>query len=381
MKRRVLLLGGGLAGGLSALALHARRGDVEPILVERGDRFGGNHIWSFFDQDVEAGHRWLVDAIGPMRWPSHRIAFPARRRHIGLGYNSLRSPDLHGALLRTLPAASLRLGREAVEVTPEGVRLSDGETITADAVVDARGGGPIEGLDLGWQKFVGRHLRFAVPHGVAEPMIMDAEVDQTDGYRFVYLLPFSATELLVEDTYYSLAPALNVDLLRQRIDAYVDDRIGRTFETMGEETGVLPIVLGGRLDALWPDDYPFGRIGMRGGFFHPTTGYSVPDAVANAMLLTEASDMTTAGLRRLLHDRAKRLWRERGFYRMLNRMLFHAASPRQRYRVLEHFYHLPEASVARFYATRLTALDKLRTLSGKPPVGIFAALSAIAGRA
>jgi lycopene beta-cyclase len=58
-------------------------------------------------------------------------------------------------------------------------------------------------------------------------------------------------------------------------------------------------------------------------------------------------------------------------------MLFHAAPPRQRYRVLEHFYRLPEPVIARFYAGRTTGLDKLRILSGRPPVKMKAALAAM----
>jgi lycopene beta-cyclase len=62
-------------------------------------------------------------------------------------------------------------------------------------------------------------------------------------------------------------------------------------------------------------------------------------------------------------------------------MLFHAAEPRLRYRVLEHFYRLPEAVIARFYAARLTRLDKLRILSGRPPVAIGRAIAAMRGKA
>src|SRR5688572_32296500 len=41
------------------------------------------------------------------------------------------------------------------------ILLGSGERIEADAVVDARGPGPAEALDLGWQKFVGREYRLA----------------------------------------------------------------------------------------------------------------------------------------------------------------------------------------------------------------------------
>jgi lycopene beta-cyclase len=79
----------------------------------------------------------------------------------------------------------------------------------------------------------------------------------------------------------------------------------------------------------------------------------------------------------LFKREAERLWRERGFYRLLNKMLFRAAEPHQRYRVLEHFYRLDPKLISRFYAGRSGAWDKLRILSGKPPVPVARALQAL----
>ena len=62
---------------------------------------------------------------------------------------------------------------------------------------------------------------------------------------------------------------------------------------------------------------------------------------------------------------------------MLNRMLFRAARPEERVRVFNHFYRLGDDLVARFYAGRSTSFDKLRILSGKPPIPIFRAVKAI----
>ena len=70
-------------------------------------------------------------------------------------------------------------------------------------------------------------------------------------------------------------------------------------------------------------------------------------------------------------------WRAGRFGRLLNRMLFGAALPDERYRVLEHFYRLPQPVIERFYAGRLTVRDRLRILSGKPPVPVAAAIRAL----
>jgi lycopene beta-cyclase len=74
---------------------------------------------------------------------------------------------------------------------------------------------------------------------------------------------------------------------------------------------------------------------------------------------------------------SKSAWRERSFYRLLNRMLFRAAEPAQRYRVLERFYRLPAPLIERFYAGQATFADKVRILSGKPPVPIGRALGCL----
>jgi lycopene beta-cyclase len=379
---RLVIAGGGLAGCLAALALAARRPDVDLLLVEQGDGFGGNHIWSCFDSDVAGEDSWLFELLAARRWPDHEIHFPHRSRILGLGYNSLRSADLDRIMRETLRPDQYRLGRRIAEVGTQHVLLEGGERIEADGVIDARGASELPGLELGWQKFLGRTYRFDRPHGCARPLIMDARVEQDNGYRFVYLLPFDEARLMAEDTYYSATPVLDLPLLRCRLDSYLSRKGLGPAEVTGEETGVLPVVLAGEVASVWPAaEPPVARLGLRGGFFHPTTGYSLPDAIRNAALLAASSEFGSKALHDLFRGRAAALWDERRFYQKLNRMLFRAAAPNRRYRVLEHFYRLPEPLIARFYAGRLTTLDKLRILSGRPPVPVGRALAALRNRA
>lgn len=370
MKPSVVIAGGGLAGSLTALALATRRPEVDFLLIEPGEHLGGNHIWSFFDGDVSAEGRALIAPLISKSWPAHEVIFPKRRRALGFGYNSVTSARLDAVVRARVPAERIRRGT-VTELGADFVALEGGERIEAIGVIDARGPGDFAGLELAWQKFVGRTYRTIAPHGRELPIIMDATVEQADGYRFVYTLPFAADEMMVEDTYYSDTPELDVPLLRARIDEYAKG----AGEVIGEETGVLPVALGGSVEPLWSGRA--ARLGLRGGFFHPTTGYSLPDAVANALLLAGQQEFSGAALFALFRDRARRLWRERGFFRLLNRMMFRAAEPGQRYRVLEHFYRLPEPVIARFYAARLTRLDKVRILTGRPPVPVLKALRAM----
>ena len=56
-------------------------------------------------------------------------------------------------------------------------------------------------------------------------------------------------------------------------------------------------------------------------------------------------------------------------------LLFCAAVPDQRYRVLQRFYGLKPALIERLYAGETTMADQMRILSGKPPVPFFTAVS------
>ena len=62
-------------------------------------------------------------------------------------------------------------------------------------------------------------------------------------------------------------------------------------------------------------------------------------------------------------------------------MMFLAAEPADRYRVLERFYRLPEPLIERFYAGGLSLSDRVRILSGAPPVRVGRALQALPERA
>ena len=143
---------------------------------------------------------------------------------------------------------------------------------------------------------------------------------------------------------------------------------------------MLPIVLGGDLDAFWREG-PAGvaRSGMRAALFHPTTGYSLPDAVALAGEIAAAREGDGRALFQLTRQRSSDHWRRTGYYRLLNRMLFQAAEPEQRYRIFERFYGLSEALIHRFYAARLKWTDKVRVLTGRPPVPVLPALRCLLG--
>ena len=378
----VAIVGGGLAGGLIALALAKKRPDCDIRLIEAGRGIGGNHLWSFFATDVAAADRWLVAPLISYGWSRYDVSFPGHARTIRAPYYSIESERFDRVVTGALPEGALMTRRKVLAASSKAVVLADGDRVEAGGVVDCRGPGELALLDLGWQKFHGREMALGDAHDLPNPMIMDATVAQAEGYRFVYALPFAATRAFVEDTYYSDSPDFDVAASAARIDAWIAARGWQVERVTREEAGVLPVVMGGDFEAYWQSGgNKVAKAGGRAGLFHPLTSYSLPDAVRTAALVARASDLSGAGLHDLLHGFAKRTWRRRGFYRMLAAMLFRAAEPGERYRILERFYRLDAGLIARFYAGQSSMFDRARILAGKPPVPIKRAVAAVRGKA
>jgi lycopene beta-cyclase len=375
----LLLAGGGLANGLIAYRLARKRPEISVRLVEGGDILGGGHTWSFFDTDVGSVGDWISVFVAKS-WSAYEVRFPRRRRQVGNFYRSITSQRFHQVLTAEL-GDRVVLNSRIEKLGSDWADLADGRRLTANLVIDGRGPAASPDLILGYQKFLGQTVRLAAEHGLDAPIIMDATVDQLEGYRFLYVLPWDARVLLIEDTRYTDGADLDRDGLRRGVADYARSR-GWTIEAvLEEEEGVLPVALGGDIEAHWRRAEDAALSGLRAALFHPTTGYSLPDAVALADAICGLAAVDAASVERLIRERSIRLWHDRAFFRLLNRMLFRAARPGEHYRVLERFYGLPEALIARFYAARLTGLDKLRILSGKPPVPIRAALRCIGERA
>jgi lycopene beta-cyclase len=375
MSASVVLVGGGLANCLIALRLKAVRPDIRLTLLESAGTLGGNHTWSFHSTDVSAAILTWLQPLASYTWSHYDVRFPGRERRLQGGYHSLTAEKLHAVVMATL-AASVRCHSPVLNVSADRVTLSGGEVLSADLVVDGRGPHPSTqaGLTLRFQKFLGQLVRLAAPHGLTGPLLMDATVSQEQGYRFVYLLPFTATDLLIEDTYYSDTGDLDTATLRQNIARYAADRGWQVQALLREETGVLPIVLDCDLAAFWPAADAVPRSGLRAGLFHHTTGYSLPEAARLAQDLPVQDRLHSAGLAPWIRGRVQRRWGEQRLFRFLNRMLFLATPPADRYRILQHFYRLPESVIDHFYAGRLSAGDARRVLTGTPPIPIHRAL-------
>jgi lycopene beta-cyclase len=377
----LILAGGGLANGLIAWRLAQERPELRVLVLEQEATLGGNHTWSFHDGDLDARQRAWIAPLVSKRWPRYQVRFPAYTRTLESGYASILSEDFARVLVPALaasPNTTLRLGARVTRVTPTAAELASGEVVRARAVIDGRGPVANPHLALGYQTFLGQEVRLAAPHGLEAPIIMDAAVEQRDGYRFVYVLPFGPDRLLIEDTHYVDDKGWEPNRLRAHIAAYAKAQGWQIEEVLREEHGSLPIVLAGDPRRFWDGLHGQPCAGLRAGLFHFTTGYSLPHAVrlAERVAALSAASFDAPALFEAIRREAMKTWQDQGFFRLLNRMLFLAGRPERRWQVMQRFYRLSAPLISHFYAARLHLGDKARILSGKPPVPVLEALDA-----
>ncbi len=373
----LIFAGGGLASSLAAYRLGQLRPELRVAIAEKDDALGGNHTWCFHGTDVTPAQLdWLAPFI-TTRWEEGQdVRFPERARTLSTPYYSATSDQLHDVMASS--AVTRLTGAEAVSLDPGKLTLANQETLEG-TVLDGRGAAPSEHMGVAFQKFLGLEVRFQEPHGLTRPIIMDATVPQTEGYRFVYVLPFTEDTALIEDTYYADGADFSREDLRAGIERYAAKQGWTIADVLREEEGVLPIVLEGDIDAYWQEQASGpAPVGLRAALFHPVTGYSLPEAAALADLIAGQDDLSPQNLSHVIEKHVKARWRAHHFSRLLNRMLFRAAKPELRYVVLQRFYGLPQPLIERFYAGQSTSGDRLRILIGKPPVPILRAIKALA---
>lgn len=363
-----VVVGGGLQGGLLVLALRHHQPSATIALLERAERLGGNHTWCLHDRDIPNGAQPWVAPLITYRWSGYQILFPDVTHALDDPYSGVSSERLHqvvGVALEEAEGSALRLGVEVAEVLPDRVTLASGEQVLGSAVIDARGAPtPLRRTGSGYQKFFGLELELAQAHGLALPVMMDARVDQSCGYRFMYVLPMGERRLLLEDTYFNESPDFDPAHSEREIHKYALAHGWEVSRVARTEKGILAMPWSERIDL--PGRGPL-RAGYRGGWYHPGTGYSFPIALrlAEFVATRRPHELFGPDLDRFARAHRRQAW----FPRFLNRMMFRWYPPEHRRPIFERVYRLPPPTIRSFYALELGWLDRLRFLVGRPPPG------------
>ena len=375
----VLIIGGGLAGSLTALKFAVARPNTRILLFEGSDRLGAGHSWRFHESDLGAESLSWIKPLISKTWSETSVQFPRLQRTFTGNYHMIRSDDLHKAVKEQL-GPNLRLKAKVDKATDVQVTLENGETFQGLCVIDARGlDGMPPAMVNGFLKSIAYDFRLEEPHGLTAPLIMDATCPQLDGFRYFVALPLDEKTVIVQECFYSDESELNVDRISRSVRAYVERRGWKIAKVEREESATLPIPMVSDYLKTSVSGEPL-PIGARGGYFHATTGFVLPDAVHFADFLAGLQELGTQSAREALMKHRRSWVSRQRFYRLLNRLVFYAAEPPLRYQVLQNFYELPQDLVERFHAGKTTWSDRLRILSGRPSMPLDRALRSLTER-
>lgn len=357
----IVILGAGCAGLSLAYHLVERGVDRSIVLLDPRTSYERDRTWCFFTGrphpfEALASHRWARWRVRDGRW--------IERSAPSITYQHLPADAFYQRCLARLEGrAELRLGVQAGALRERrgGVEIeTSAGPIEARVVFDSRpmsrraGAGEVTLL----QHFEGWHVRVERP--AFDPLVatlMDFAVPQDHAIHFVYVLPYSPTEALVEATWFGGA-VLDDGGYRQAIERYLrtELRLDR-WAIVRRERGVIPMSTADTPIRVSERIY---RIGLPGGMAKPSTGYAFQAIQRFSAELAErlAGDM-------LPEPPAPRDWRARSldaiFLSYLSRYPERAPAT-----FATLFEKVDPALLVRFLSDDASPADCLRVMSALP---------------
>ena len=286
-----IIAGGGCAGlSLVHLWQHTSLHDRRVLILDKNEGLIKGKTWSFWTR--EPAH---------IPFPIHksyhnmRVISPEREATGSIApwtYVSIVSEDFSQVVHQVLDT-NPRVVRKSAKILqmrdhPSGRGaevVTDQGTYTAQWVFNSIPSIPETLHKHIWlnQHFLGWRIRTHRPvFDEQTATLMDFRLPQKDQVRFVYLLPFSEKEALVEFTVFSEG-LLPKDQYKEALQGYLKEHDIEPYEVVSSEQGVIPMT-----------DYVFPRkkghfivnIGTAGGFTKASTGYTFANIQREVQSLT-----------------------------------------------------------------------------------------------
>lgn len=373
-----VVLGAGLAGLTLAHALVLEGLRAPIVIVDRRREHARDRTWCWWDVAPTP-----YTALASQRWPAWRVVRDGREATQACAahpYLHLDASRFYDSVLTALAAASqveLRLGETVLDIEATGAAVTTSRgRIEADRVYDALATGspllrgrPAGSVELA-QVFLGLEVETDRPaFDPAVATLMDFGPAAADEVRFTYVLPFSPTRALVEDT--SLGgPSRSHAARAEAVAAWLARTPAREWIVRHEEHGRIPMTThrfplhrGARVHA----------VGTAAGAVRPSSGYAFMRtqahcrALARAVVRREPLPRALAPARRTLLDAVfLRALRERP-----------SAFPRYFELLLRH---TNAGAFARFMSDASTPADEARVIAALPKTPFLLAAGKAASR-
>jgi len=364
-----------IAGGASGLLLAEAMGR-DPwfaakgiALIEADPAKENDRTWCFW----EAGEG-RFDSLLFRQWDRLRFRDAAGdtcQSIAPLRYKMLRGADFYRewyGRVRSFPNIELIEARvEALEEGTDGVlvrtaRGNFGATQVFSSVLFKDLGPLMRPYPVLKQHFIGWQVKTSRPlFEASTPTFMDFGVAQRGNTRFMYILPFSSDEALVEYTLFSesLLPDSEYEAA---LAEYLEETLGcAEYEILEREKGSIPMTCN---DFSAADSPRITHIGIAGGWAKPSTGYTFWSSVQKTDRLIES--LKSGGELRMA--RKDRFW----YYDLVMLEVLYRNNDRGSLIFSGMFGKLPAPLILRFLHEQTSPGEDLRVIAACPK-GMFLA--------
>jgi len=290
MKNYDYILAGGGCAGLSLVyhLLESSLKDASILIIDPTEGEIPNKTWCYWSTEAlpihpKAAHfSWssfyLKDAEKEITQPFGRLA-----------YYHLNSHDFYAHVLEKIkqfPNVHF-LKDEVLQVRSTSstslVETKDAGTFSSTLVFDSRVAAATGTEPIMNQVFIGLRVKSETP--LFDPNhlgLMDFETSSSTGFDFIYTLPFSTQEALVEYTTYTTETREEVDLMTS-LTTYLHQKFGPiAYEIQFQEVGKIPMTTRQAFLSTGAGHIP---IGTAAGWTKPSTGYTFAQIQENCSKL------------------------------------------------------------------------------------------------
>jgi lycopene beta-cyclase len=280
IKTDVLILGAGCAGTSLAHHLESKGFEGSIDLCDSRGAFNREQRWCTWSEIPES-----MSHLVRRSWNSWSLVTDDEelvKSSDRIKYSEIYAPDffsnLHEDWNGQSDRARLHLNETVISCEPD----SEGVTVKTNIRewrakfvfdarfrADARKPSASEGLH---QSFLGWHVEF--PRAVFDPskvVLMDFRLPSEQGLNFVYILPYSDTEALVESTCFT-ETSVPWNQHIENVQTYLTANFGDDYSISREESGSLPMSIRSR-DEIVNEGRLF-KIGAGADGIRPSSGYA-----------------------------------------------------------------------------------------------------------
>lgn len=238
-----IIIGGGCSG--LSLALHIAKKEPHKRLVILESRFDyqPDKTWSFWDVDAhpfenQIQHTWSQWQV---RYQGCELTLDSSNYR----YCTIPSKCFYEAAMKKIDLLSnitLLMDCQVTSLVESSSRViieTNKGNYTSTTVFDSR---PLKTKTSLYQHFLGWQVLSERPVFDSQAvMLMDFDVDQSRGIHFMYVLPFSSREALIESTF--ISPHIHDDqIYEEAISDYLKGRFRASeYQIIRKERGVLPL--------------------------------------------------------------------------------------------------------------------------------------------